>query len=500
MFVSSGVFEWAGRMLFYFGLTLRDLGLSDQAAVLLTAVILPLLTAAAVFICLRRASLARKFSVYFISMLIYVLLTVFIFSDIKGFAASLGADTSGISDGFLDLTGLHAATSVGIVFFGFNTIFCSSGITKPRGRLALLVLTLFFFILDLVFFITLLKPDLNGYESVVAFSFTGKSRTGSFEIGFGIISFLTLFLYIACGFLCFTANKTAAEISEDNRRMFSALSYQKSTVNGVEKNSSSYLTEVFSAVVFSPEHLSLIKRGPNIRRKFLDAAICQHRIRYASMLAKYNQIINQRNALLKDIYKHPELKDTLSIWDDSLIEAGARILKERFDYLRQMKEPAREYHRGISSDKEELSIEYLCTAKATEDDSLDDIRGKLRREFSASRHEDYRTGYTSVGPHRDDLDFKINGISARRFGSQGQQRSAVLSLKLSEADLLYRKNGERPVILLDDVLSELDNKRQDFLLNKVEDYQVFVTCCEESNKEQLKRGKVFYIENGVISE
>ena len=238
MFVSSGVFEWAGRMLFYFGLTLRDLGLSDQAAVLLTAVILPLLTAAAVFICLRRASLARKFSVYFISMLIYVLLTVFIFSDIKGFAASLGADTSGISDGFLDLTGLHAATSVGIVFFGFNTLFCSSGITKPRGRLALLVLTLFFFILDLVFFITLLKPDLNGYESVVAFSFTGKSRTGSFEIGFGIISFLTLFLYIACGFLCFTANKTAAEISEDNRRMFSALSYQKSTVNGVEKNCS----------------------------------------------------------------------------------------------------------------------------------------------------------------------------------------------------------------------------------------------------------------------
>lgn len=272
------------------------------------------------------------------------------------------------------------------------------------------------------------------------------------------------------------------------------------SINGVEKSSSSYLTEVFSAVVFSPEHLSLIKRGPNIRRKFLDAAICQHRIRYASQLAKYNQIINQRNALLKDIYKHPELKDTLCIWDDSLIAAGALILKERFEYLKLMKEPAREYHSGISRDKEELSIEYLCTAKATEDDSLDDIREKLRREFKASRHEDYRTGYTSVGPHRDDLDFKINGISARRFGSQGQQRSAVLSLKLSEAELLYRKNGERPVILLDDVLSELDNNRQDFLLNKVGDYQVFVTCCEESNKEQLKNGKVFYIENGVVSE
>ena len=128
------------------------------------------------------------------------------------------------------------------------------------------------------------------------------------------------------------------------------------------------------------------------------------------------------------------------------------------------------------------------------------IRDKLRNAFYSSRHEDYHTGYTSVGPHRDDFDIKINGISARRFASQGQQRSAVLSMKLSEADLLYRKNGERPVILLDDVLSELDNKRQDFLLNKVEDYQVFVTCCEESNKEQLQRGKVFFVDNGEIRE
>lgn len=284
-----------------------------------------------------------------------------------------------------------------------------------------------------------------------------------------------------------------AQISFDKNR-------KSITINGVEKSSSSYLTEVFSAVVFSPEHLSLIKRGPNIRRKFLDAAICQHRIRYASMLAKYRQIIDQRNALLKDIYKHKELKETLSIWDDSLTIVGAQILKERFDYLRQLREYARSYHSGISQEKEELSIEYLCTAKATEDDSIEEIREKLSREFIASRQEDYRTGYTSVGPHRDDLEFMINGISARKFGSQGQQRSAVLSLKLSEAELLYHKHGERPVILLDDVLSELDNKRQDFLLNKVEHYQVFVTCCEESNKEQLKRGKVFYISSGVVGE
>ena len=242
----------------------------------------------------------------------------------------------------------------------------------------------------------------------------------------------------------------------------------------------------------------MIKRGPNIRRRFIDAAICQHRIRYASLLSKYQQIINQRNALLKDIRKHSELKDTLAIWDDSLTVVGAQIMKERYEYLKKLREPAKSYHQGISAEKETLDIEYQSTTKTDENDDIGTLTEKLRAAFDAAQREDFYTGYTSVGPHRDDLDFKINGISVRRFGSQGQQRSTVLSLKLSEAELLYEKNEERPVILLDDVLSELDNSRQDFLLNKVKDYQVFVTCCEESNKEQLKNGKVFYIENGVV--
>ncbi|MBQ3265391.1 MAG: DNA replication/repair protein RecF [Ruminococcus sp.] len=270
-------------------------------------------------------------------------------------------------------------------------------------------------------------------------------------------------------------------------------------INEVEKNSSSYLTEVFSAVVFSPEHLSLIKQGPNVRRRFLDAAICQQKIRYATLLSQYGRIINQRNALLKDIYHNSSLKETLSIWDDSLAAVGAQIIKERFDYIRQLQKEARVFHSGISDKKEELDIVCLCTAKADENDSLEIIRDKLSNAFLAARHEDYHSGYTSVGPHRDDIEIKINGISARKFGSQGQQRSAVLSMKLSEAQLLYRKNEERPVILLDDVLSELDSKRQDFLLNKVEDYQVFVTCCEESGREQLQKGRVFYVKDGIIS-
>ena len=251
-------------------------------------------------------------------------------------------------------------------------------------------------------------------------------------------------------------------------------------------------------MVFSPEHLTLIKRGPDVRRRFLDSAICQHRVRFASSLSKYQQILNQRNALLKDIYKHPELKDMLPIWDDSLASAGAVILKERYDYLKKLREPAAAYHLGISGDREKLEIAYLATEKTDEDDGLEVLRDKLKEALASSRREDYSSGYTSAGPHRDDMEISINGISARRYGSQGQQRSAVLSMKLSEAQLLYEKNGERPIILLDDVLSELDGGRQDFLLNKVEGYQVFMTCCEESNKEQLRNGRVFYINNGEI--
>lgn len=273
---------------------------------------------------------------------------------------------------------------------------------------------------------------------------------------------------------------------------------KKIKLNGVDKNSSSYLTEVFSCVAFSPENMTLIKRGPSLRRKFLDGAICQQRIKYAAALSKYNQIINQRNALLKDIFKHKELKDTLPIWDDSLCITGSIILKERLEYIKSLKVYAQKFHDDISQSKEKLDIEYVSNSDVCENDTIEIITEKLRNAYNKSRNEDYHTGYTNIGPHRDDMDIKINGISAKTFGSQGQQRSAVLSLKLAQAQMLFEKNGEKPVILLDDVLSELDTKRQDFLLNKVEGYQVFVTCCEESNKEQLKSGKIFYINNGEV--
>ncbi len=305
-----------------------------------------------------------------------------------------------------------------------------------------------------------------------------------------LITFDDSFFKLVMDFYSFERDQNAEIIFTQNKK--------KIKINGVEKNSSSYLTEIFSCVVFSPENMTLVKRGPSLRRKFLDGAISQQRIKYAATLSKYNQIINQRNALLKDIFKHKELKDTLQIWDDSLCICAAIILKERLEYIKNLKIYAKNFHDDISSGKENLDIEYISNCGAKEEDSIEVITEKLKEAYQKSRSEDYHTGYTNIGPHRDDMDIKINSISAKTFGSQGQQRSAVLSLKLAQAQMLFEKNGEKPVILLDDVLSELDSKRQDFLLNKVDSYQVFVTCCEESNKEQLKNGKVFYINGGEV--
>ncbi|MBQ7809671.1 MAG: DNA replication/repair protein RecF [Clostridia bacterium] len=270
-------------------------------------------------------------------------------------------------------------------------------------------------------------------------------------------------------------------------------------INNVKKSSAAFLSQHFSAVVFSPEHLTLIKNGPSLRRKFIDGSICQQDLRYAVRLNKYNQTLQQRNALLKEINKHKELKDTLEIWDDVLIDLGADIILKRLEFLEKLKVSAKELHEGISSGSEELEIKYCSSAiKSEEKLSKCDIICLLQKEFKRVRKEDIYLGVTNAGPHRDDLDFFINSKSARRFGSQGQQRSIVLSLKLSEARLMSEAFEEPPVVLLDDVMSELDTKRQDFLLKNTEDNQVFITCCEPIESERLKNAKLFEVKGGVI--
>lgn len=269
-------------------------------------------------------------------------------------------------------------------------------------------------------------------------------------------------------------------------------------INGVEKKSAAALIEKFCAVVFSPEHLNLIKRGPSQRRKFIDSAICREKLQNAVILSKFNRVLVQRNSLLKDIYRRPSLEETLSVWDEPLILNGAILIKKRMEYVKMLSQRAKIYHDGISKNSEKLEIKYISSVDAEISDSVDEIAEKLRKKFNENRKDDIRTGVTNFGPHRDDIEILINGKNARAFGSQGQQRSAVLSLKLAEASVLKERMGEEPVILLDDVLSELDSKRQDFLLNELKGCQVFITCCEKSNKEQLKEGKIFLLKNGEV--
>lgn len=270
-------------------------------------------------------------------------------------------------------------------------------------------------------------------------------------------------------------------------------------INGVEKKSAASLIEKYCAVVFSPEHLNLIKRGPSERRKFIDSAICREKLQNAVILSKYNRLLNQRNSLLKDIYKRPSLEETLCIWDEPLIKNGAMLIKKRLEYIEMLTKKAEEYHKGISKGKEELKIRYISSADIKLEDTVEEIEEKLKSKFDSNRKDDIRLGVTNTGAHRDDVEILINNKNAKTFASQGQQRSAVLSLKLAEASVLRNRMGEEPVILLDDVLSELDAGRQDFLLNELKGCQVFITCCEKSNKEQLKDGKIFYLKNGEIS-
>ena len=271
---------------------------------------------------------------------------------------------------------------------------------------------------------------------------------------------------------------------------------RKPVLNDVPKSYVSQIVGSFCAVVFSPNHLTLIKNGPDERRSFIDGAICQIKPGYAVLLSRYKKILNERNALLKDIPRHRELEDTLDIWNERLAAEGSVIAMERYLYLKKLNEPALSFYEGISDGKEKLSIEYKMNCGIKEPADSKEIAETMLENIRKRQSDDIYCGYTTVGVHRDDLFVKINGREARSFGSQGQQRSAVLSMKLAEAAVLGKEKGETPVILLDDVLSELDASRQNYLLRKLSGMQVFITCCEMS----VNAKNVIYVNEGKISK
>ena len=290
--------------------------------------------------------------------------------------------------------------------------------------------------------------------------------------------------------LCFNSNNRDQniEINIKNGR-------RSAVLNDVPKSYVSHIIGVFCAVVFSPDHLTLIKNGPEERRNFIDGALCQIKPSYAAALSKYKRVLNERNALLKDIPRHRELKDTLDIWDERLAFEGALISYERAEYIKKLSNPAMQFYDGISDGKEQLLIEYKAGFKINQDMSRDELKAALLESLQKKQNDDIYAGFTTSGVHRDDLTIKINGYEAKNFGSQGQQRSAVLAMKLAEATVLGNEKGEKPVILLDDVLSELDPSRQDYLLNRLDGLQVFITCCEPS----INAKNPIYIKNGEIT-
>ncbi|MDE7390043.1 MAG: DNA replication/repair protein RecF [Lachnospiraceae bacterium] len=293
------------------------------------------------------------------------------------------------------------------------------------------------------------------------------------------------------------------EFFSENREQNAEITFLKGKkdikINGVKQSSANSLVGKFCAVVFSPEHLSLVKSGPSERRRFIDNAICQIKLSYNELLSSYNKTLAQRNALLKDIPYHSQLLDTLEIWDLRLASLGASIIKMRVKYIAMLNESAASYHCGISDNMEDLHITYSSSVECGSFDDTEALREAFISKLNESRSDDIKDGCTNFGPHRDDISIFINKINVKSFGSQGQQRSCVLSMKIAEAELLHRATDEEPIVLLDDVLSELDGRRQEFLLNKITQRQVFISCCEKASVERLHEGKLFEVKSGVVA-
>ncbi len=283
--------------------------------------------------------------------------------------------------------------------------------------------------------------------------------------------------------------KQNAEIFIENKRT--------ANLNGIKKKSPALLGEELKAVIFSPVHLSMVKDGPSERRKFIDNALCQLKSNYRNVLKNYNRALTQRNMLLKDIAKNSSLSDMLYIWDRNLASSGAKIIFQRIKYIEALLPYAKEIFNGLSNGREEIDL-ILNGAFEYKNLSVSDIEKNLMLAFENSRSSDFMNRITTVGPHRDDMDILINGKSARIYGSQGQQRSCVLALKLAEASLLKEMTEDEPLALLDDVMSELDISRQDYILNHIKDWQVFITCCDANTVLRLKDGKTFHISNGDL--
>ena len=261
-------------------------------------------------------------------------------------------------------------------------------------------------------------------------------------------------------------------------------------IDGIPIKKSSELMGVVNMVFFSPEDLSIIKNGPSVRRHFIDMELCQLNKVYLHDIYNYNKVINQRNNLLRQNYDKETLSAMLDVWDEQLVSYGSRVIREREQFIHQIIELILPIHKKLSGDKEILSLLYEPSVKESD----------FSEQLYKRRDADLRLKTTSVGPHRDDMGFYIDDINVRKYGSQGQQRTAALSLKLAEIDFVRLFIKDTPILLLDDVLSELDSFRQNYLLESIQDIQTVITCTglDEFINNRFNIDKVFKVSKGSI--
>lgn len=271
------------------------------------------------------------------------------------------------------------------------------------------------------------------------------------------------------------------------------------TVNGVTAKNAAALSDVLHTVFFAPEDLFLIRDGAAARRQFMDLSLSQLRPRYAEALAEYNRLHGHKTRILRDSEEHPSLLDTLPDFNRRMCQVGAVLIHYRARFCRALAEHARQAHAECSGGREELSLIYQ-TVKTVKDPFAD--LAVIAAALAAHQKEHYTAELASrtclSGPHKDDIEVLVNGRNARQFSSQGQVRTAALALKLAEREIHKNTFGEYPVMLLDDVLSELDPRRQEYVLNRIAGGQIFITCCENDRLDALVGGKVFHIHGGEV--
>ncbi len=268
-------------------------------------------------------------------------------------------------------------------------------------------------------------------------------------------------------------------------------------IDGLKTSKNIELLENVYMVIFSPDDLKIVKDEPEKRRKFIDRELCQLKPIYYRNLARYKKILQQRNMLLKQA----EVKeDVISVWDDALVEYGAKIIQERHRFIEKLNLISNDISLGITNGKESLSVQYESNVPYQEDLELQ--KKYLKEALSNKLNYDMVRRNTTVGPHKDDIKLSVEGIDIRHFGSQGQQRTAALSLKLAEIKLIREETKISPILLLDDVLSELDSERQSYLIRSLEGVQLFITTAElsEEVKKTLPNGFTFVVDKGKIEK